>query len=83
MPKVKLYTIYERKDGTYAHPGQTISVSREERDVLVTGHFAQSEPDADDFDDPTVPSPVVETTAIDAADENAAERTGRTRRSRG
>ena len=65
--------------------GWVYVVSREEGEALVAAGAAERLLDAADFGDPDAPVPKLtppETAALDAADENAAERTGRTRRRR-
>jgi len=83
MPKIRMRT-------TAAGPrlcrnaGWVYIVSREEADALIAAGAAERVVEAEDFADlAAAPPKAPETAALDAADENAAERTGRTRRSRG
>ena len=83
MPRIRMRTLAASSRG-YLEPGKIYELPADEADVFLAARVAELVEKPAERSGPAVAQRVpVETAALDASDENAAERIGRTRRSRG
>lgn len=83
MPRIRMRTTAAGPSGCFV-AGQVYTVSDAEAELLVAARAAERLADAPERTGPTSVRRVqIETAAIDASEEDAAERTWRTRRARG